>query len=400
MINTREELINALYEAAELEHSLLVQYLFAAFSLKRLLSEGITGLQQAKIQDWGGIIYEVGKEEMMHLGNVCNLLSAVGAPPHFQLPSFPRKAGRYYPLIPDFSLSRFCKATLYRFICFELPQGVQPPPFTAAKEVLTTDDLSRFSAPDPLVYNRVGDLYEQIAKAFKRIPEKQLFIGPRAHQESDDWQRNFQLYAVYNRETALKAINNIVLDGEGTPGNREGSHYASFLQIWNEMEQYNFDPGRNVAENPLTRPHRDGDASGNVTYITHPTTLPVAELFNSFYNTVMLLLAQYYSFAGESAEERKMLQVMIRSMMSNILRPLGEILTELPANPHGLLKAGAGFEFYTPIQLSPLRANRWAILRERLTAHSHAAASLTSVHPRMAFIAQNTEWSLFNFKSL
>lgn len=41
MINTREELINALAEAAELEHGLLIQYLFAAFTFKRRTDEGI-----------------------------------------------------------------------------------------------------------------------------------------------------------------------------------------------------------------------------------------------------------------------------------------------------------------------------------------------------------------------
>ena len=40
MIDTREELINALSEAAELEHGLMVQYLFAAFSIKRGTDEG------------------------------------------------------------------------------------------------------------------------------------------------------------------------------------------------------------------------------------------------------------------------------------------------------------------------------------------------------------------------
>ena len=35
MIDTREELVNALSDAAELEHGLLAQYFFAAFSLKK-----------------------------------------------------------------------------------------------------------------------------------------------------------------------------------------------------------------------------------------------------------------------------------------------------------------------------------------------------------------------------
>jgi hypothetical protein len=41
-VNTRDELIYLLTEAAELEHSLCCQYLFAALSLKRDVSEGLT----------------------------------------------------------------------------------------------------------------------------------------------------------------------------------------------------------------------------------------------------------------------------------------------------------------------------------------------------------------------
>ncbi len=45
VIDTREELINNLTEAAELEHGLLCQYLFAAFSMKKHPADGITWTQ-------------------------------------------------------------------------------------------------------------------------------------------------------------------------------------------------------------------------------------------------------------------------------------------------------------------------------------------------------------------
>src|SRR5215216_2650989 len=95
MIDTRAELVNALYEAAELEHGLLLQYLYAALSLKKRLDEGITGAQQELIRKWEGQILLVAREEMAHLGTVCNLLSAVGAPPRLSRPNFPQP--EYYP---------------------------------------------------------------------------------------------------------------------------------------------------------------------------------------------------------------------------------------------------------------------------------------------------------------
>src|SRR5829696_6698215 len=82
-IDTREELINALIEAAELEHGLLIQYLFAAYSLKRRPSEGISVEQVEQVREWGGAILGVARQEMAHLGTVCNLLTAIGGSPRF-----------------------------------------------------------------------------------------------------------------------------------------------------------------------------------------------------------------------------------------------------------------------------------------------------------------------------
>jgi hypothetical protein len=125
LIDTREELTYALHEAAELEHGLLIQYLFSAFSLKKRLDEGITGEQQELIRKWKGQLLKVAREEMVHLGTVCNLLSAIGAAPHFTRPNFPQEATKYYPF--SFTLSRFSDETLYHFIRFELPKGEKPP---------------------------------------------------------------------------------------------------------------------------------------------------------------------------------------------------------------------------------------------------------------------------------
>ncbi len=53
VIEDREELIFMLSEAAALEHMIMCQYLFAAFSLKRDVSEGVTAAQLADLQAIG-----------------------------------------------------------------------------------------------------------------------------------------------------------------------------------------------------------------------------------------------------------------------------------------------------------------------------------------------------------
>jgi len=48
VIEHREALIYMLYEAAELEHGIMCQYLFAAFSLKQSVDEGLTEMYAVK----------------------------------------------------------------------------------------------------------------------------------------------------------------------------------------------------------------------------------------------------------------------------------------------------------------------------------------------------------------
>src|SRR5436190_18403204 len=86
VIEDREELIFILSEAAALEHMIMCQYLYAAFSLKRDVGEGITAEQLRAIKRWERVVYNVATQEMLHLALVSNLLSAIGASPFFSRP--------------------------------------------------------------------------------------------------------------------------------------------------------------------------------------------------------------------------------------------------------------------------------------------------------------------------
>jgi len=385
MIDTREELVNALSEAAELEHGLLIQYLFAAFSMKRRVEEGITPVQQALMVDWEGAILRVAQEEMYHLASVCNLLSAIGGAPQFGRPNFPQptktslvEEDSYYPF--DFQLERVNDSTLYRFVVFELPEGEPPPEPPGPPEPAEAEGAVR-AAPDPLVYSHVGELYGQISEGFERIPEGDLFIGPKPYQDVEDWGLRMKIHVAKDLPSAQQALEDIVLEGEGSPGAREGSHYDRFLRIREALREERrkdpgFDPARPVVLNPQTRRHRD--AGEGATLITHEVAREVAELFNDIYSSMLLMLIQYYSYGGESAPQRAILRDSCRRLMSAVVRPLAEVLTEMPATDDldgG--NAGPGFEIYSGMRLAPDRANRWTVLRERLRQEDEDAAVLS-----------------------
>ena len=63
---TREALLHALYEAAEIEHNLMCTYLYAAFSLKSP-DEGLSGAEADAVARWRREIMAVAIDEMSHL---------------------------------------------------------------------------------------------------------------------------------------------------------------------------------------------------------------------------------------------------------------------------------------------------------------------------------------------
>jgi hypothetical protein len=121
VITTRSDLIQALCDAAQLEHGLCCAYLFAAFSMKRRPEEGISPHHLADLRNWESVLLLIARQEMEHLGIVCNLLTSIGGMPYLQNPTFPVSAHRYGEL-PELPLERFSLKTVRRFLAFETPE--------------------------------------------------------------------------------------------------------------------------------------------------------------------------------------------------------------------------------------------------------------------------------------
>jgi hypothetical protein len=390
-ITSRAGLIHALSEAAQLEHGLLLQYLFAAVSLKRRPAEGLTERQVEMIRGWEATILEVARQEMAHLGTVCNLLNAVGAAPEFTRPNFP-VANRYYPDAETdggderqylrFALEPFAPATIERFVRFEAPA--------------TATDERAIAATEPqLHWQTVGDLYGQIAAAFAALEEDALFIGDQDAQETDDWTARLNIIAIADRASALAAIESIVEEGEGTTSGGEDSHWHRFRRIVAELEAETaespgFEAARPVLANPLTRRHFE---SSGGELITDGLTGEVCELHNGVYASMLLMLLQYFSFAGESEAARSALRDTCRRLMSGVIRPLGEVLTELPAGPeHPGRTAGPSFELYGSVRAPVDPSRAWRLFHERLRDQAEVCDMLSrksGAPPRLGFLATN-----------
>ncbi len=283
---------------------------------------------------------------------------------------------------------------------FELPRDYPKPP--PPGEDLSTNDtvevqLAKMAsiAPQPLNYEYVGELYAKILDGFRSIPEDKLFVGPKSSQSGNDWSdSSLDMRVVTNQEEAIAAIDNIIVDGEGIPTNRESSHFQKFKLIRQEyFDLGRFKASREVPLNPATRIERKGN--GEVTLIKNSTSLKIAELFNSGYSLTLLLLQEYFSSAPApddalGIERRRAFQQASQRLMSTFIRPLAEILTEQPLDrQQDLERAAPCFEIYSNIELSPYPVGRWTYLLERFQMLIDECNSFRGLFPRISEMGEN-----------
>src|SRR5271163_4661017 len=99
----RDYVIMLLHVGAELEHGLMVQYLYAAYSLG---GDHLSHADHAEVRKWQDLILTVAREEMGHLLTVQNLLCLLGGPISFDREEFPWDTP-FYPFTFSFEpLSR------------------------------------------------------------------------------------------------------------------------------------------------------------------------------------------------------------------------------------------------------------------------------------------------------
>jgi hypothetical protein len=323
-VESREELIYLLSRASELEHGLACVYLYAAYSLKSSLDEGgMTEDQLVMVKTWKRKLAMVAVEEMLHLAQVNNMLTAIGGAPNFKRANFPLLVSAF-PFGIKLTLEPFSLATIERLVIFELPEeGVlepalhaqydelrnkvvreqeldfaelKPREFKAEPELIERFGLDAFKFQEPyeIDFATVGEFYHKIASGFKCISEDILFIGPKEAQANARYvDLSGKLISVVNKESALQAIEMIVEQGEAPTQQHPDCHFQVFDTIRNQLISENekaantntvFDPVRKTAANPMTRFY--DDTTGG-TLILDKYTHCAADIFNMSYDTML-----------------------------------------------------------------------------------------------------------------
>lgn len=458
-ISNRADLIQALTVASQLEHGLMLMYLYAAFSMKSFTEEFAPSKEpevlRNKVRDWEARVLLVARQEMEHLGFVCNMLTAIGGNQYFDRPNFPAP-NQYWPVDLPIELERFNKRSLLRFLAYEKPENLVDPLIDPLLLELTPPK-ARLAAPQPIEvrFTSIGDLYKQIRMAFESLPDDQLFVVPPSSQVNNDTlfgdgsmtkpTYDMFIFKVYDRLSAINAVDEIIEQGEGTLTNGPvaiaqldpGCHYMLFRSIFIDYmggeanvgkPESAFEAARKCVRNPAWELHQDtitrSTFNGNgvqsemsVAIISHPWTRDIMGITNTAYESLMQMLIRLYTGADNANEINGLVQTVFFPMMTMVIRPLSELMSLLPAFKDGTggYTAGAGFEFFRTIGFLPHKPAAWITIHQRLSENAtyfgeavqHVPDDIKKTLDKagynpgtaLPFIAQNLKRIAMNFQS-
>ncbi|HVH24908.1 MAG TPA: ferritin-like domain-containing protein [Pseudonocardia sp.] len=390
-IRNRAELVDALSVAAQVEHVVLLEYLYAAFSCRHTQDPALPPGVQLASWELANRLYLITHEEMDHLGAIQQLLAALGAPPVPDAWGFPVDDPRLpFPV----ELTRLSLAALDRFIATESPAV----PFEAALP----------EPPDAIRFDVLGDLYRAIVAALQDLGDP-VFLGSGVVGE-DPSPLTFRQNGmpVANAAQAVATITGVIQEGEGSSGADPRGHWQRFTAMRGRLAGLGAD-AELVSWPCVTNPVLVDTGRPNTTLLTDPVTVAVADIANRAYRALWLLLGGSYLHDWSAEDEdatvdRRQTQrftsmLAARWMMAAAVRPLGEIMARLPAfaeQPDGPT-AGACFEQYGEFRVPAQPDARKNATLDELSAIATDLAAVAAdpalaapwAGPRLAALAQD-----------
>jgi Ferritin-like len=364
-VDDKATLVAMLGEAAELEHGLCCQYLYAAFTLKRAGEPGVSAAQAELAAQWEQQVTKVAVQEMYHLLLANNLLTALGAAPHLWRANFPQPPSAFSDIDLPSVLAPFDLDTVSRFLCWEKPEtsGWWDDECAALAQRLRA--LAGAGEPAPR-YSSIGQLYEEIKAALYAHPD---WIDPG----QADKQVTSELVPFSPKVTPITTpaqaagfIDVIVSEGEGTGDYDAMSHFAYYHQIVQQLKALGGSaPGRSTVLNPI---YDAAHETAGTSLVSTPAVNAVGRLFSDLYLLMLEALGRVFAPEGEDPDQRRALANAAMALMPLVLKPLGILLTRLPAGDDTPgLYAGPSFEL--PQAVAPPAGEQeaaWEGLRGRL----------------------------------
>lgn len=307
---TREQLLHMLAEASEFEHNLLLCYLYAAFSLKRTAGPGLSAEDLPAIERWRKSIMAVAMEEMVHLALVANPTVSIGRA-HFNRP---QSAGQLWVPSGEYGgrAGAFRDGDAGPLHFPRTPGGDERPDgegFTPEADYDRGDRAGAALMPSADDYESIAEFYENIRTALTRLSkalgDERLFTGGAALQVGADVIPLEGLIVITDLASAVTALDTIVVQGEGSSGDSEDSHFAQFSQIKAEYEAKleadpAFAPAHPAARKPVLREPVDPQ---DRTHIDDPHAAALLDVANALYNQMLRLLSGVWPHRSDARGE-------------------------------------------------------------------------------------------------
>jgi hypothetical protein len=392
----REYTIFLLTIGAQIEHSLMVQYLYAAYSLGG--AQTPIG-ERDHVAAWRQLILGIAKEEMGHLVTVQNVLRFMGAPLALDREDYPWDS----QLAPyPFTLERLTRASLAKYIIVESPE-TWPDDVTPGERQEIQALASGYGGSQ---INRVGALYDALIKIIgdeKLLPDSVFHPETYPFQASwDEWGRGYGkgargssvagtattpdvlVLGMASRSEAVAALQAVADQGEApgkaTAADAERSHFRRFLEIFRAFPNDSaWDPARPMPSNPVAP---GLPAGGEQTPITNPEAGIWANIFNLRYRMLLSYLAHTYHAPRAAHGERESRRgVIINRMFGEMynLRAIASILVHLPLAPASSQQCGPPFQMPYTLQLPESEAAYWTLHLDLIAATADLLAHARAV---------------------
>ncbi len=300
------ELVRLLREATEVEHALMLQYLYAAFSLKPEYEE-VRGNGDPNTTDFFG----VAVQEMQHLGAVNRLLVELGAQPNMMPQDMPYEPD-IYPF--EFALEPMTPQSLAKYVYCEAPASAfDPAKARSPEDKLFLARMDRVLGPIKRP-NHVGSFYNLVIDTLGEV-EAMANSGVALPQTVDFKRWKQELVHIKNEGE----LGHYVFFKDVFMGTHKG--FKERKNVWDLAPTHAHYPSMNVPRNPTAYVGHKG-------HIADPNALNLAWLGNLHYWTVLSLLTYAYTHDAPKLVDKARMHMM--GPLSSIARHLPTIGAAMP----------------------------------------------------------------------
>ena len=394
-LEPHDEAVFLLTAAAEIEHALMVQYLYAAYSVR------VADPNRPELDTLQDRLTQIAREEMGHLATVQNLLHLIGGPLNLNREHSPYSSA-IYPF--RFALEPLTLDSLAKYVIAESPAELPAKLSDADRALLDQirDDATRANGGQEV--RHVGPVFERLAHLFSHgLADDDIRLDTFALQAKfSDW--GFEpreddpgeplivtsfadTDVAFIRAAAVAAIQAIGAQGEGFDPAPEGteSHFERFFDIYKRVLALS-SAGATITWSVATNPNTTSapieppgaadeveaalEAHASAGRISHPRARAWAHLFNLRYRMLLGQLAHFLRLDHDLYTEppgprrgdrtgRGLLLIGTFDEMRRLKKIAGKLVQLPKDDPPGPIHAGPPFELPYTLNLPDGEPQRW-----------------------------------------